>query len=76
MTAKDLNIGDKVKVAIEPGHLSWREVGKYDGKVMTITKRKSIRVRSTVYVYYELDKAVSDMGVPYCFDAKMLELVK
>lgn len=63
---KYLNVGDKVLVTIpkedRAAHLA---VMKYNGKTMTISRRKpcgKLRVP-----YYELEGAKSEHGIPYAF---------
>ena len=63
---KYLNVGDKVLVAIpKEDRASHLAVMKYNGKTMTISRRKpcgKLRVP-----YYELKGAKSDLGIPYAF---------
>ena len=60
--------GTKVRVYISPKDECYPILKKYNGECMTISKK----VGYGTVAYYELDNAISDMGIPYAFSAEYL----
>lgn len=63
---KYLKAGDAVLVHIpDADKANHRAVVKYHGQEMTVSKRRMLR--STTDIYYELEGAESEHGIPYGF---------
>lgn len=63
---------DKVIVKVGEKDECFGIIGKYNGREMMISRKRTICNCS----YYELEGAVSEMGIPYTFLPTHLEVVK
>ena len=58
-----MKLGTKVRVFISSKDECYSMLKKYNGKEMIISRK----VIKGPIIYYELEGAVSDMGIPYSF---------
>ena len=59
--------GDLVMVSYSPNEHTNNPATKLDGQRFTVKRKRRIGVRGNEKWIYELDGAVSDMGIPYVF---------
>ena len=65
----------KVKVNIKKTDINYPTLGKYNGKVMTVTAKKYIQVGTRTEAYYHLDGATAPTGISYSFAQEHIKLM-
>lgn len=66
-----LNVGDNVRISLDPNEQihSIQGVWNYQGRETRVSRRKVVSCKDGKArgIYYELEKVVSDAGLPFAF---------